>query len=651
MAMSSIEPNPLRILHLEDDDGDSELVRASLAHDGLHTDVRRARSASEFVDALGAQVPDVVLSDFTIPGFDGMSALRMAMEVQPDVPFIFVSGTIGEERAAAAMKLGAADYVLKSHLERLSRIVRRAIREAEQRRARKSSEQALSDMQKRMEFALDAAEVGIWEWDMRAGTVAWSALTERLHGVEPGAFHGTFDEAIGCLHADDQQRIRTTVERVPASDPHFRIEYRVSHPDGSVHWIAGVGQMSHDEHGHAVRASGVCYDITNRRSLEDQLRQAQRLESIGGLAAGVAHDFNNLLSIILGYSEILMERHADAPDIVDDLTEMRHAAQSASALTRQLLAFSRKQILTPRVMDLNAVVQDTQKMMRRLIEENIRLDMHCASAPLPVNVDVNQVEQVILNLVVNARDAMPDGGVVTIETDEVVIDETYVRSHHLQGDLQPGRYARLIVSDTGTGIPPEIQSRLFEPFFTTKEQGRGTGLGLATVYGIVKQSGGQIFVYSEVGLGTTFKIYVPISDWSDTQTVDAPAREVRVLQGQRILIVEDQPALQGLVRRMLEPLDCHVQVASSAEEAQHLLSNRDEQIDVVLTDVVMPGRSGYALATWIGDAYPGVPVIYMTGYSERAIAHHGAIGAGTTLLQKPFSREMLVRTIQQVLPQ
>ncbi len=648
--MTSVD-SPLRIVHLEDDDSDSELVRAFLDQNGFHADVRRARNAAEFVDALRASAIDAVLSDFTIPGFDGMAALRMSLEARPDVPFIFVSGTIGEERAAAAMKLGAADYVLKSHLERLSRTVERAIRESEQLRARKATEQALAEMQKRMEFALYAAEIGIWEWDTRAGTVAWSALTEELHGFEKGAFRGTIDEASASLHADDRERVRDIAARVNPSDPHFRLEYRVPHPDGSIHWIAAVGQMTHGEHGEALRASGVCYDITTRRSLEDQLRQAQRLESIGGLAAGVAHDFNNLLSVILGYSEMLAERHADAPEIVADLAQIGHAAHSATALTRQLLAFSRRQILTPKVMDLNAVVGDTQKMMRRVIEENIRLDIHCATERLPVEVDVNQIEQVLLNLVVNARDAMPDGGVVTIETDEVVLDETYVRSHHFTADLPPGRYARLIVSDNGSGIPPEIQSRLFEPFFTTKAQGKGTGLGLATVYGIVKQSGGQIFLYSEVGHGTTFKIYFPIADRSETPAGDAVPRAIHTLNGQTILVVEDQPSLQTLIGRMLADSKCRVILTSGAQEAQRMLSNRDEAVDVVVTDIVMPGDSGYALAEWIHHTCPGLPVIYMTGYSDRAIAHHGLINAGTTLLQKPFSRDTLVATIQRVLSQ
>ncbi len=646
--MSGIGPTLLRILHLEDDDSDSELIRAALQQHGFHVDIQRAESAAEFTSALQAGGHDLVLSDFTIPGFDGMTALLMTRDASPDVPFIFISGTIGEERAVAAMKLGAADYVLKGHLDRLSPVVERALREAEQRRARHASEQALAEIRRRMDFALDAAQVGIWEWDMRSQRVVWSGLTEQLHGFEPGAFPGTFDAALGCMHSADRPHVHEALTHVTPGGPRFGLEYRVPLPDGTLHWIAAVGQVEHDAEGAPIHARGVCYDVTERISLEDQLRQAQRLESIGGLAAGVAHDFNNLLNVILGYSEILMDRFAEDADVLSDLAEVRRAAQSATGLTRQLLAFSRKQILTPKVMDLNVAIGDMQKMLRRVIEENIRLDLHLAPGPQPVKVDVNQLEQVILNLVVNARDAMPDGGVVTIETDEVRLDEGYARAHHLQESLEPGRYARLTLSDTGTGIPPEIQSRLFEPFFTTKEQGRGTGLGLATVYGIVKQSGGQIFLYSEVGLGTTFKIYLPIAD-GVARTVDAAPGAVRSLNGERILVVEDQPALQTLVSRMLAHSNCQVVVASSAEEAQQVLAESAAPIDVVLTDVVMAGNSGYLLAKWINETRPGLPVIYMTGYSEKAIAHHDIVDAGTTLLQKPFTREALVSTIQRVL--
>jgi len=645
--MSGIERTVLRVLHLEDDDSDSELIRAALEHHGLQIDVRRVQGAAEFASALATGGHDLVLSDFTIPGFDGMTALLMTRDAAPDLPFIFVSGTIGEERAVAAMKLGAADYVLKGHLDRLSPVVERALREAEQRRARHSSDRALADVRQRMDFALDAAQVGIWEWDMRAQAVAWSALTERLHGFAPGAFPGTFDAALACMHADDRQMVRDALACVTPADSRFRVEYRVS-VEGKPHWLAAIGHITHDVEGRPLQARGVCYDVTERISLEDQLRQAQRLESIGGLAAGVAHDFNNLLNVMLGYSEILMDRFADAPDVLSDLAEVRRAAQSATGLTRQLLAFSRKQILTPKVMELNAVIGDMQKMLRRVIEENVKLDLHCTGTPLPVKVDVNQLEQVLLNLVVNARDAMPDGGVVTIETDEVRLDEGYARAHHLRESLEAGRYARLTISDTGTGIPPEIQSRLFEPFFTTKEQGRGTGLGLATVYGIVKQSGGQIFLYSEVGFGTTFKIYLPISDRA-ARADEAKATGTRSLKGERILIVEDQPALQVLVSRMLAHSNCEVIVASSAEEAQQILSRSEVPIDVVLTDVVMTGNSGYLLAKWINETRPGLPVIYMTGYSDKAIAHHDIVDAGTTLLQKPFTREILASTIQRVL--
>jgi two-component system, cell cycle sensor histidine kinase and response regulator CckA len=640
--------SPLRVLHLEDDDVDSELIGAALKAYGLCVDVHRVQTASEFAHALTDHA-DVILSDFSLPGFSGLTALQMVKQTRPNVPFILVSGTIGEERAVAAMKLGASDYVLKDHLERLGAVIERAVREAQHERTRQAAEHMLADVRQRMEFALEAAEVGVWEWDIAAGLVSWSSLSERLHGFASGMFPGTFEAFISAVHADDRERVLETLTLVDPCDPRFRVEYRIAQPDGSFHWVASSGQVTHDEGGHRLRASGVCYDISARRSLEEQLRQAQRLESIGGLAAGVAHDFNNLLNIILGYSEILIDRCVAHGDIVNDLTEVRRAATSATALTRQLLAFSRKQILTPTVIDLSTVIRDTQKMMRRVIEENVGVEIRCATVPLPVKVDVNQIEQVMLNLVVNARDAMPDGGVVTIETSEIVLDGPSARRRHLQPDLAAGRYASLTVSDTGTGIPLELQARLFEPFFTTKERGRGTGLGLATVYGIVTQSGGQIEVDSELGRGTTFKIVFPLSDRGTEIALETLSPAVRSLRHQRILVVEDEPALQDLIRRMLAQSQCDVLLASSAEEAQQILTNASESIHVVLTDVVMSGQSGYVLAKWIKDRLPYLPVIYMTGYADKVIGHDGGIGAGTTLLQKPFSRQALVEIIERAL--
>jgi signal transduction histidine kinase len=640
--MSEPAARLVRILHLEDDDLDSELIVASLRHAGLQLQVRRARTPEEFTDALRDGRVDLVLSDFSLPGYDGMAALRATREVRPDLPFVLVSGTIGEERAVAAMKLGATDYVLKDRVERLPAIVERALRETEQRRRQEATERTLADVRQRMEFALDAAQVGIWEWDFSAGTVVWSTLTESLHGFAPGTFAGTFDAALAHIHPDDRARVQSVVDA--AGGATFGVEYRVQTPAG-VRWVTSAGRVWQDDRGQSVRASGISRDSTAQRSLEDQLRQAQRLESIGQLAAGIAHDFNNLMNVVLGYSELLTERFADVPDVRADVAEIERAARSATGLTRQLLAFSRRQILTPTIIDLNDVVRDTQKMMRRVIEENIRLEFHCSPEPLPVKVDVSQMEQVLLNLVVNARDAMPEGGTVTIETREALLDGTAVDGPH--GELRPGPYALLSIADTGTGIPAHVQPRLFEPFFTTKAPGRGTGLGLATVYGIVKQSGGHIAFESALGVGTTFRIYVPLS----AQTGAHPHEETvakRTLNGQRILVVEDQPALSLLIEKMLSHARCEVLVASSAEEARQLLVERPSTIDLVLTDIVMRGQSGYSLAKWIAEEWPRLPVIFMTGYSDTTVARQNT-DEDLLLLQKPFSRETLISTIERAL--
>jgi len=637
------DPNPVRILHLEDIESDGELILASLAAYGLRVEPVYARSEPEFRAALERGHFDAILSDFTLPDFDGLSALQMSARLRPDVPFIFVSGTIGEERAVASMKAGASDYVLKGHLERLGPTLQRAIREAEQRQAKQATEEALAEVRDRMRFALEAASVGIWDWEVGSAKVMWSEVQESLHGVDAGTFEGTLDAAMTSIHEEDRKRVWRVLTGATPSRPSFRVDYRVSWPDASVHWIASVGRIAFDPDGQPIRAIGVAYDITIEKSLEEEVRQTQRLESIGGLAAGVAHDFNNLLTIINGYCGMLTERLANDTRAVADLEEIERAAGSAAALTRQLLAFSRKQMLMPRTVDLNAVISETHRMMRRLVEENIRIELRCAETPLMVRVDQGQIEQVILNLIVNARDAMPDGGAIVIETAHAVLDDRSALHE------APGSYVRLKVSDTGTGIPPEVQARIFEPFFTTKEQGRGTGLGLATIYGIVKQSGGHIRVDSVMGAGTTFTLHFPVvADEEPTPDIASKPKTAPV-ENRRILVVEDQPGLRGLVERMLKNSGYSVLLASNTEEAQRLCMNDPRPIHIVLTDLIMPGASGTSLAKWIEEHRPESKLMFMSGYSEEAFAHHGMNAPGMTLLQKPFSREELLGKIQEVM--
>ena len=390
-------------------------------------------------------------------------------------------------------------------------------------------------------------------------------------------------------------------------------------------------------------------DVTEKRSLEAQLLQSQKMESMGRLAGGVAHDFNNLLGIITGYGELLRKRvGADARLVkyVDDITK---AAERAAGLTRQLLAFSRKQVLQPRILDLNAVVGETETMLRRLIGEDIQLTTVLDEQLNAVRADPGQMDQVLMNLAVNARDAMPRGGRLTIETRNVVLDQAYARQH---AGVEPGHYVMLAVSDTGHGMTPEVRTRSFEPFFTTKAQGKGTGLGLATVHGIVRQSGGHIWLYSEPGHGTTFKIYLPRTD-APRAAVEAPApAEVALPSGsETILLVEDEASLRELVGECLEASGYKVLEAGHGMAALEVGELHPGRIDLLLTDVVMPGMSGRELAERLRGSRPEIRTVYMSGYTDDAVVLHGILAEDMAFLQKPFTAAELARRVREVLDQ
>ena len=389
-------------------------------------------------------------------------------------------------------------------------------------------------------------------------------------------------------------------------------------------------------------------DVTERRMLEQQLRQSQKMEAVGRLAGGIAHDFNNLLMVISGYSEFLLERLGAEPHLRGPAQEIASAAERASSLTRQLLAFSRKQMLAPRIVNLNDVATENIKMLTRMIGEDIDLVMVPGPSLWPVRADAGQIEQVIMNLAVNARDAMPSGGKLTIETSNVTLDEDYVRVH---APLPAGDYVMVAISDTGDGMDNETQSHIFEPFFTTKGT-KGTGLGLSTVYGIIKQSGGYIWVHSEVGKGTTFKIYLPrvASTGPTAAQVAAPVEYRKVEPGtETILLVEDEPNLRYLARQYLEKQGYKVIEAADGAVAMQIAVAHDKVIHLLLTDVIMPGLNGRELAQRICEIRPNVKVLYMSGYTENVIGHDGMLDAGVRLLQKPFNLRDLKSMVREVL--
>jgi two-component system, cell cycle sensor histidine kinase and response regulator CckA len=400
------------------------------------------------------------------------------------------------------------------------------------------------------------------------------------------------------------------------------------------------------QNGVPVGVQGIARDVTERKHLEDQLRQSQKLEGIGQLAGGIAHDFNNLLTAINGYSSLALQRIEGNPSVRIYLEEIKKAGDRAANLTRQLLAFGRKQILQPLPLSLNDIVTDMNKMLQRLIGEDIQLSAKLTTDLKRVKADPGQIEQVLVNLIVNARDAMPHGGKLTIETANTELDREYASAHV---GVLPGAYVVLAISDTGTGMDEQVRRQIFEPFFTTKEKGKGTGLGLSTVYGIVKQSGGNIWVYSELNHGTTFKVYLPALA-STSMSAEVKAVEIPIQGGsETVLLVEDEEVVRGLARQILEDAGYRVLVARQGEEAIRLCIEHAKEIHLLLTDVVMPGTGGKEVADRLGALRPGIKVLFMSGYTDEAIVHHGVLDSHVKFIQKPFSPAALAKKVREVL--
>jgi hypothetical protein len=387
-------------------------------------------------------------------------------------------------------------------------------------------------------------------------------------------------------------------------------------------------------------------DISQRKRLEEQLLHAQKMEAVGRLAGGVAHDFNNMLTVIAGYNRMILDELSPLDPLRGYAEEVLKAADRAGALTNQLLAFSRRQIMRPRVISVNSVLTQTEKMLHRLIGEDVDLVMRLGAGTGNIKADPLHVEQAVVNLAVNARDAMPLGGRLTIETGNVHLDQNYARTHM---GVHPGEFVLIAVSDNGHGMDAETRRRIFEPFFTTKEKGKGTGLGLATVYGMIKQAGGDIWVYSEPGQGSTFKLYFPRVAEPATDSPDGDLSVANRSGGETILVVEDEKAVRDLTVRMLEHLGYAILTASGGDEALEITRTHQGTIHLLLTDVVMPGMSGRHLADHLLQQRPGTKVLFLSGYTENTVVHHGVLDAGVNFLPKPFSRESLAKKLREVL--
>ncbi|MCB2183759.1 MAG: response regulator [Desulfobulbaceae bacterium] len=673
----------MNILIVDDHEVNRYLQETMLKANGH--DVRQAANGEEAFEILQAGGIDLIISDILMPVMDGFQLCR---KVKTDanlraIPFIIYTATYtGPKDHDFALKIGADRFIEKpcepeifmkavdeviasaGHLKRASVPVRgeeeevlrlyseRLVRKLEQKmvqaeqeiEARQKAEKALVESRERLIAAQRMAKMGDFVWDVETGEVTWSDALFDLLQYEKSE---TFDYAginAKIYHPDDVERITRWLGNCIASGTEELTpnEYRVIRKDGQILFVRTVGVIQ-QRVGKKPKIFATVQDITERiqmdkerENLKVQLFQAQKMESVGRLAGGVAHDFNNMLSIIIGYAEFGMENVKPGDPLHTDLVEIMNAAERSKDITRQLLAFARQQTIAPKVLNLNDAIENMLKMFRRLIGEDIDLAWRPAPDVWSVKIDPSQVDQILVNLCVNARDAIADVGKVTIETQNMSIDEDYSALHP---DFFPGEYVLLTVSDDGYGIATENLDMIFEPFFTTKGIGKGTGLGLATVYGIVKQNKGFINVYSETENGTTFKIYLPRHKGKTDKTSSGNAHEIPKGKGETVLLVEDDQAIMKMSKRMLERLGYQVLEASAPSEAMRLAEKYAGSIHLLITDVVMPEMNGRDLSDRLHALYPDLKILFMSGYTSDVIAHRGVLDEGVNFIQKPFTKK------------
>jgi two-component system, cell cycle sensor histidine kinase and response regulator CckA len=634
----------LRVLLVEDSEDDAALLLRELKRAGFAVTHERVYTES-MVEAALAQPWDLVLSDHGMPSFSGTQALAIVRKRAPDTPFIFVSGSIGEDVAVAAMRAGAQDYVMKGNIRRLAPAIDRELRDAETRRRERTTEEQLRSTGEVLRSVFAASPLPIIATNLKNLVTLWNPAAERLFGW-------TRDEVIGLPSPLVPADVREAIEAIRATalggEAVTDVEAKRLRKNGSTVDVSVTVAATRDRSGNPDGVTVVYQDLTDRKQLQAQFLQAQKMEAVGRLAGGVAHDFNNLLTVITSYAELL---HASAePDDprTEDIEEIQRAADAATALTRQLLSFSRQRVIEPKVLELNDVVAGATKLASRLMGSTIALTAALDPGTGQVKVDPGHIEQIVMNLAVNARDAMPRGGKLTIATRHADAPEARVGESPAASGAG---FALISISDTGTGMDEATQQRMFEPFFTTKPVDKGTGLGLATVYGLVKQYEGFVRVQSAVGVGTTFEIYMPKAAESPRQS---GAMAVVGATGQTeavgtILLVDDDPAVRSVARRVLERAGYAVIEAPDGQTALRIAETRPGAIHLLLTDVVMPGMGGHQLAERLIGKRAETKVLFASGYGDQGEELSDILKARHAYLKKPFSPDELVRSVSAAL--
>jgi two-component system, cell cycle sensor histidine kinase and response regulator CckA len=513
----------------------------------------------------------------------------------------------------------------------------------------KRVEEELRRSEEALELATEAASLGTWDYDLITSELHWDTRARALFGLPPEAAV-TFGRWTEAIHPDDLLTAEEVLERALRERQPFSAQYRVIWPDSSIHWLAVIGRGSYGPRtGIPLRMRGIFLDITERKRTEERLQEVLRLEAIGRLAGGIAHDLNNMLVAILGFSDLLAQSMGADDPRLDDVRQINEAAGRSADLTRQLLAFARRELIQPRRLDLNGIVRYAAGMLRPVLGENVSLVLQLSSTLGPIHADPGRVEQILMNLVLNSRDAMPQGGRVTVETGDVTLESASAVWQPQSEAPPPGRYAMLAVSDTGHGMDPATLQRIWEPFFTTKAPGKGTGLGLSVVYGSVKQSGGFVWVDSEVGRGTVVRLYWPEILQEADQLGELPVPRPAERGRETVLVVEDERVVRALMVRSLTGLGYRCVEAADAGEALRVLEREEGQLDLIITDVVMPGISGGDLGSRLAEQYPTLPVLYTSGFADDDVIRRGLLHASRPFLQKPFTPADMARKVREVL--